>query len=342
MAIQSVIALGFISLSACTAALLGSRRFTGRLGWIVANALVLLGGGLALWFAPDWAGWLTAIFFALLVALPLALLGQSKLAAQRGQWKRAARLHRWAAYFHPSPWTRFGAIVRTHGPTEYAAALTQIESSGSRKQRALARVMLAHERRDWSGLLILSRAGDVPCAEAKPREIRALGELGRLDEMVQIYQKAARWLPLDNLRECTLFVLAFTGRVEGVQQMLDRPFLTIDDASKTYWTGVARLRRDIHDEAGRSMLRRLTETDTPEGVRRSAAQQLQQADREPGLSLSLTGDSARAIDAMRPVDGWPDQLQQWVKRTRKARFRAALLLILLFMIWAALQTYYGW
>jgi len=341
MAIQSVIAVGFIALSACTAALVRSLRFPGRLGWIVANALVMLGGVLMLWLAPDWAGWLTATFFILLVALPLALLRRSRLAAQRGQWKRAARLREWAAFFHPSPWTR---LMGGHGPTEYAAALTQIESSGSRKQRALARLLLAHERRDWNGLLTLARDGDVPFTDAKPREIRALGELGRLDEMVQTYQKAARRLPLGSRRECMLFVLAFTGRVERVQPLLDRPSFAIDDDSKTYWMGVARLRRDIHDEAARNMLRRLTETSTPDGVRRSAAQQLQQADRETRLSISLTEESARAIDAIRPIDGWrwPDELQQWVKRTRKARLRAAMLSVLLFMIWTALRSYFGW
>ena len=341
MAIQSVIAVGFVSLSVCTAALAGSLRFPGRLGWIVANALVMLGGLLVLWLAPDFAGWLTATFFVLLVALPLALLRRSRLAAQRGQWKRAARLRKWAAFFHPSPWTR---LMGGHGPTEYAAALAQIESSGSRKQRALARLLLAHERRDWSGLLTLARDGDVPFTDAKPREIRALGELGRLDEMVQTYQKAAKRLPLGSRRECMLFVLAFTGRVERVQPLLDRPSFAIDDDSKTYWMGVARLRRDIHDEAARSMLRRLTETGTRDGVRRSAAQQLQQADQETRLSIPLTEESARAIDAIRPIDGWrwPDELQQRVKRTRKARLRAVLLSVLLFMIWTALRSYYGW
>jgi len=243
---------------------------------------------------------------------------------------------------------RFGAnvtrAVSANRPDGYAAALTQIEAKGSRKQKVLARLLLAHERRDWNSLLALSRDGDVPFTEAKPREIRALGELGRLDEMVQTYQKAAKWLPLDSRRDCMLFVLAFTGRGERVQQLLDRPSFAIDDDSKTYWMGVARLRRDIHDEAARSMLRSLTETSTTDGVRRSAAQHLQQADQETRLAISLTEESARAIDAMRPIDGWrwPDELQQWVKRTRKARLRAALLSVILFMIWTALRSYYGW
>ena len=66
------------------------------------------------------------------------------------------------------------------------------------------------------------------------------------------YQKVARWLPLDSRRECILFVLAFTGHIERVQPLLDRPSSAIDDDSKTYWMGVARLRRDLHDEAARS------------------------------------------------------------------------------------------
>jgi hypothetical protein len=193
-------------------------------------------------------------------------------------------------------------------------------------------------------LLTLARDGDVPFTDAKPREIRALGELGRLDEMVQTYQKAAKRLPLGSRRECMLFVLAFTGRVERVQPLLDRPSFAIDADSKKYWMGVARLRRDIHDEAARSMLRRLTETGTSDGVRRSATQQLQQAVQETSLSISLTEESARAIDAIRLIDGWrwPDELQQRVKRTRKARLRAVLLSVLLFMIWTALRSYYGW
>jgi hypothetical protein len=62
----------------------------------------------------------------------------------------------------------------------------------------MARLLLAHEERDWDTVLRLSRDGDFGVAEAKPREIRALGELGRLDEMVQTYEDAAKRLVLPN------------------------------------------------------------------------------------------------------------------------------------------------
>ena len=149
----------------------------------MASALVALGGIPALWLAADWAGWFTATLFVLLIASPLALLDRARLAAQRGQWKRAARFHWWAYLLHPTPWTRFGLILRRalsdDRPGAYLAALTQIEATGSRNQKALSRLMRAQEQRDWEGLLMLSRTGEVGLSEAKPHEIRALGELGR-------------------------------------------------------------------------------------------------------------------------------------------------------------------
>jgi len=190
---------------------------------------------------------------------------------------------------------------------------------------------------------VLSRAGDVDFAEAKPHEIRALGELGRLDEMVQAYQNAKRWLFFRNRQECMLFVFAFTGRIERVQQLVDGPLVGLDEESKIYWIAVARLRRDRNDEAARSMLRKLSETGTGDGVRRSAAQQLRRAIQEMSMSLSLIGESERAVDAMSPMDGSRvEQLQQWAKRSRKARMRAALLLLLMAIIWVVLQSHFRW
>jgi hypothetical protein len=345
MAIQSVVAVGFILLSVCIAAGITRYRVAGHVGWIIAAALVALGGVLALWLAQDWAGWLTATLFILLIASPLEFLVLARRAAQSGQWKKAAHLQRWAALLHPSPWTRFGAALSralsAEGPSAYAAALARIEATGAPKQKALARLMLAHERRDWERLLALSHDQGLPFSDSKTHEIRALGELGCLDEMVQAYEKAAKWLLPPNRRECMLFVFAFTGRVAPVQQLLDGPLFAIDDDSKTYWMAVARHRGDHNDEAARSMLRKLSETGTPDRVRRSAAQQLRQASQETSLSLSLSEESARAVDAISPVDrSRVEELQQWAKRTRKARLRAALIFLLIIIIWVVLQNYY--
>jgi len=85
----------------------------------------------------------------------------------------------------------------------------------------------------------------------------------------------------------------------------------------------------------------LSETGTGDGVRRSAAQQLRRAIQEMSMSLSLIGESERVIDAMSPVSRF-EQLEQWAKRSRKVRMRAALLLLLMAIIWVVLQSHYQW
>src|SRR5262245_60292704 len=102
MAVPSVVAVGFIVLSFCIAALIARYRLLGHFGWIIASAIVALGGLVALWFTPDLAGWVTATLFVLLIAAPLSLLNRARRAAQRGQSRKAVRLHRWAAFLHPS------------------------------------------------------------------------------------------------------------------------------------------------------------------------------------------------------------------------------------------------
>ena len=150
MATQSMVAVAFILLSVSIAALLTRYRVSGHLEWIMASALVALGGVPALWLAADLAGWLSATLFVLLIALPLALLDRARVAAQRGQWKKAARFHWWAYLLHPTPWTRFGLTLRRALSDDragaYLAALTQIEAQFSIKKPF--RAFLAQER-DW-------------------------------------------------------------------------------------------------------------------------------------------------------------------------------------------------
>lgn len=276
-----MVVVGLIAL--CGTIAVGMTRYgvLGRWGWVAANAVVVFGGLFALALGLDWAGWLTGALFALLVVSPLALFDGARRAVQRGQWKKAARLHVWAVLLHPSPWARLGLRLRrarsADGWDGYVAALMQIEATGSDKQKAFARLMLAHERRDWDGVLELARAPDVDFSEAKPREIRALGELGHLDEMVRAYREAEKWLLAPSRQECRLFVFAFTGRTEAAQQVLGGGLSAMDDEAKAYWSAVARLGADRHDEVGRATLLRLAETGTSEGVRRSAAQHLQRA-----------------------------------------------------------------
>lgn len=347
MVIQSVVVVGLISLCGAIAVCMTRHGVSGRWGWIAANAVVVLVGILALALALDWAGWLTGALFALLVVSPLVFLHRARVAAQRGQWQKAARLHKCAVLLHPSPWVRIGLRLRralsTDGRAGYVAALRRIEATGSGKQKAFARLMLAHEWRDWDGLLVLARAQDVDFSEAKPREIRALGELGRLDEMVRTYADAEKWLLPQSRQECSLFVFAVAGRVEAVQQLLDGGLSGMDDEAKAYWIAVARLRADRHDEVARATLRRLGETSASDGVRRSAAQQLQRADLA-GEAIPPRGEETvriveRMLQGSSHRSGGHQDRRPLFKANAKAHIRGFLLLALIILL-ALLQRYF--
>jgi ABC-type multidrug transport system fused ATPase/permease subunit len=347
MAIQSVVVAGLILLCGTLAVHMARHKILDREGWIVANAVVMLAGALGLGFHLAWAAWLTAALFALLVVFPLALLNRAAAAAQRGQWHKAARLHKWVVVLHPSPWARLGLRLRrahsTDGATGYVAALRRIEATGSARQRAFARLMLAHERRDWNELLMLARADDVDFSEAKPREIRALGELGRLDEMVATYADAERRLLPQSRQECRLFVFAFTGRIAAVQQLLNGALSALDDDAKAYWTAIVRLRHDRQDEVARGTLTRLAESAASDGVRRSAAQQLRQTDLAGAPAPSNSEDTERIIERMLQNSS-PSVLGQQNRRplfqaNTKSHIRGLLLLVLIVLL-ALLQRYY--
>ena len=347
MAIQSVLVVGLILLCGTLAVHMARHGVLDRAGWIVANAVVMLAGVLALAFGLAWAAWLTAALFALLVVFPLALLNRARAAAQHGQWHKAARLHKWAVILHPSPWARLGLRLRrahsSNGAAGYVAALRGIEATGSAQQKAFARLVLAHERRDWNGLLMLARAGDVDFSEAKPREIRALGELGRRDEMVRTYQDAERRLLAPSREECRLCVFAFAGCLAAVQRLLNGALSALDDEAKAYWTAVAQLRVDRQDEVARATLARLAASAASEGARRSAAQQLRQADLAGAPAPPNSEDTERIVERMLQNSS-PNGLGQQNRRplfeaNTKSHIRGVLLLVLIILL-ALLQRYY--
>jgi hypothetical protein len=66
-------------------------------------------------------------------------------------------------------------------------------------------------------------------------EVRALGELGRVDDMVKTYASLGPDLPPIDLQFCRLFLLAFGGRIDGVRALLRRQLGFLRPRSKAYW-----------------------------------------------------------------------------------------------------------
>jgi len=320
----------------------------------MANALVVLGAILSLLFTPAWTGSITAALFAVLIVCPFALLVAARRAARLSQWTKAARLLAWAVLLHPSAWTRFDLMLsraRVADPEQgYQAALARIAAAGSPRQMAFARLLLAQERRDWRALLTSARAGNVEFSEAKPREIRALGELGQLEDMLHTYQSAERRLMPAKRQECLLFVCAFSGRLGCVQHLLDQRLVAADEELKAYWVAVARLRADREDLAARATLQGLAEASPEARMRRSAAEQLERVAQAAPPFPRLAQETERLIDAMvlgQRVGGISansgiagrQKRPPRLKWGTKAHVRGLLLLILVILL-AVLQRYF--
>ena len=164
--------------------------------------------------------------------------------------------------------------------------------------------------------------------------MRALGEVGRLDQLVQIYHDTAAAIFPDTRQHCMLFVFACTGRVEGAQRLLSGPLAGFDDESKRYWSAVAALGQDHTDEAARAVLDTLVKESARERLRRSAAQHLERVTRQDYVPAPLDNENARAVNAL--VKGALDQAiarqerrKRYERRPTWPRTRALLILILL-------------
>ena len=162
-------------------------------GWLVVNALVLVVGALALWFAPETAGtWVSIVFFPLVVA-PAALSFLAYRSTQAGQLKAAAWFAWGAALLFPTTAKRLAAklsAAATGSDEANAEALKALLPETPPEFKPVIAANLALVRRDWSEVLAIASnigpdAGAAVTQTMKPLEIRALAETGRIDAMVQ-------------------------------------------------------------------------------------------------------------------------------------------------------------
>src|SRR5215472_8890448 len=164
----------------------------GQTSWIAVNATVLAIGLGVLVLLPDWSGVIAAAAFVPFVATPYGFGLLAQRAADADRRRRAAFYSRLASCFHPSQSMRFSAaFMRAYalGSIEKkVAAFGALARTATPEQSRLLDIWTALVRNDWSS--VLARAGGD--AESQWVEILALGQLGRLDEMVSAYASLFR------------------------------------------------------------------------------------------------------------------------------------------------------
>lgn len=229
-------------------------RTAGRTGWIITFVLLLtlLIAGLA--FFPTSAGTISGIFWAILVVGPSLLFRVVQKNMFRQQFGRARKWAIAAMCLHPAD-----------GLRQYPALLNAFELARLGRMEEAQQILLRYEaipgwigqsaglylkrlRGEWES--ILENCSQIPdsalgrSADRLSLYLRALGELGKLNEMVQAFakfKKALQHLP-KNLRDLTrLYVYSFAGKTDMVKTLLSGSLAQFPPDIRETWIGTAEL-----------------------------------------------------------------------------------------------------
>lgn len=245
----------YLPLAAFSSLLLFVRALRGRAwGWAISTGLVLAVAGAGLLFFPTTAGYFAGALWLLLVALPSLGYGLVGRLGNHQRYAAAARLAGLLRLLHPGDgwWDRPRilralALAQAGAFDEATAILEALEATSPRFARE-ARVHRLRMRSRWEDVLAWLRA-NVPETErnADPAllfvYLRALGEMGELDELVRCYRRAESPLARGDSGRSVglLFVFAFTGRAERVASLFRGPLASYSPALQSFWLATADL-----------------------------------------------------------------------------------------------------
>ena len=245
MDLSLFLSLTMMSLSGLMVAMTLLHRPQGYAVWVAINLAVLAIGALALTYLPLWSPVLVAGIFMPFVVAPIILSGLSQRAANKQHNQQAATYARWAAALLPTAAMRFSsdlAAANAHDdPASIVQALRALADRSIPKRKAVVATLIATRQQQWDEVLKITASAPPGNPDMIALELRSLGELGRIREMVERYEAGKAALLGYTLLSAQLFLLAFRGRVQAVGVLLAHQLSTLAPEVKTYWTAVAEL-----------------------------------------------------------------------------------------------------
>jgi rhomboid protease GluP len=272
----NVMMLSFISL------LFGllSRQY-GDVSMLVLHALIVVAGGAALFTGYAHAGTLVGLLFVGLIAVPGLLLQRSTRAYLEARYAEAARFAKWAARVHPSASMRFHAqMLGALSDDDTARAIGELErmkAGAPPRQRTQIELTQARLEGRWEDVLAILGDPVNDTRGLQEFEIRALGELGRTDEMVAAYERSKAHLNALSLRNAQLFLLAYLGRPHAVALLRTGKRLPMHPDFLACWEAVAVFNAPGRRGEGRVMLEQVAAKSRLDTVRQTARRYLDRA-----------------------------------------------------------------
>ncbi len=235
--------------------------------WMLgAHVLIVAVGGLALYLGSTQAGTYTSGLFLLLVATPGLLVTYANRAYMQARYGDAAGYATWAARLHPSPAMTFNAaVMRALAAADTRTSVAMLEALHDKAtpvQAAQLDATAARLNGDWTRVLEIARDPARDARALKELEIRALGELGRTDEMIAVYEASKAYMAPASLRNAQMFVLAFAGRPDAIAMIRSDRHTKLHPEFIAFWEAVSVFNAPGRRGEGRAMLEQIGKTST--------------------------------------------------------------------------------
>jgi hypothetical protein len=253
------------------------------------NCLVLLVGGAGLQWFREWSGLAVVGTFVALVVTPAILQSTVNRQSLGGGLVAGAVSSRLLILLRPSAWTRFYVAqldaLANRSVEQKVKALHALAGHATPEQRAWLDIKVAASEDDWEAVLArFQKLEGRARRRLSPFAIRACGELGRLEEMVQVFSEMRPRLMGLDLQTCCLFILAFAGRPQSLGRLISKKLRSLK--TKDYWMAIAAKASAANDENWRRAMATFAGTTDDETSRRAAERHLAEVAAPPSQQLS--------------------------------------------------------
>jgi rhomboid protease GluP len=243
-------------------------------GWIYASVGVLVAAVISWLLVPTLAGYIAIATWALFVFVPAQGFRALSRLIYRGKYGRARQLARFLRWLHPfADWRWEDATLQAYdrasqGDVSGALEILANNQPRDRRLRQHSEIYVYRLTGDWKGLLSwlrerLEAEEELRSPEVVALYVRALGETGELNGMIEAFQQYKPLLAQVSaiLRESHLPVFAFCGRRELVEKIFESGTLGKGESDlQAMWLGTAELAAG-ETEAGRARLAPLLQAD---------------------------------------------------------------------------------
>ena len=234
-----------------------------RSGWFRKSFALLVLGALSFSFTPERAGLITGALWFVFLMVPILASTLMRSATLKGAWGRALFLSRLVALLHPMDGmpghVRLIAAMRHFDRGEIddgRAIAADLEHSDSPLAHG-AKVVMVRATGDWERFATWVEHGNTDKLLADSSVLvgylRALGEIGRVADMVEVYRLRGDSEALRRDRTThgvlTMQLAALTGSVELLDLLLDGPVAQLSEPAHAFWRATALQVAGRHDEA---------------------------------------------------------------------------------------------